>query len=813
MLNDLIKDVRSGLRSLLRSPGFTMVVVMTLALGMGASTAMFSVVDGVLLKPLSYPEPDRLVLIGLSESGLPPSYTSLPELMDLRDGTTTLEGVAGVQRSSLIISGEGNPERVSTARVTRGFLDLFGMRVALGRSFSPEEYDALEPQVVILSHELWMRRWAGDVSVLGRTIRTDEDRSGAFTLLTVVGILPEGFRPPEALATAAGAEAWLPLPTGPAAYATNRASRSLYIAGRLERGADIGAARRELEALSDDLRATYPTTYENAGGRRGFSAQPLVEATVASSRQMLLMLLGASALLLIIGCANAANLLLARAMERRRELSVRSALGASKARLVRQLLTESLLLATASGVLGALTAAGAVLALRTFEPSEVPRLDSLAVDGRPLAFAAASIVLTGVLFGLAPALFGSTRECATLAGAARGSEGRQALRLRSGLVVAETALAVVLVAGAGLLVNSFRAVANVDPGFVAEGVSYTEIGLPQDYQTDQERARFFATVVDEIAALPGVASAGVVADPPIGYTMWMPRVLLPDAEDGPAPSVPAHLVDGGFFETLGIRITKGRGFTELDGADSPPVAVVNESMARRFWPDGEPVGAQFRRGTNAPWVTVVGVSNDVRQEGLTTAAEPQYYVPFSQNGWFRYMNVVFKTRPGTDVPLEALRQAIHRVDGTIPFEGVTSMQHRISDSLKTRRFVTWLMASFALIALILATGGLYGTQRYAVERRTKEFGIRLAVGGLPASMMVQMVRYGVCLAAGGILVGLPVAVVASRLLDRLLFGVTATDPGTLATASALMLLGAALVAWIPARRVTRVDLVEVLRNE
>lgn len=812
-LESLAQDVRFGLKSLSRTPGFSLLVVLTLALGVGASTAMFSVVDGVLLRPLPYPEAERLVAAGFGSNAVPPTYTSLPEFIDLRDRTGSLEGLAGVQRSSMVIGGGGEPERVMIGNVTEGFLELFGVQMAAGRGFTEGEYRSTEPGVVVLSHGLWMRRWGGDLSLVGQTIRTDEDRSGSFRLLTVVGVLPPGFSPSPALQTAQGAEAWLPLNSGPAAYGENRTSRTLFIAGRLRAGIDLTTAKRDLEALSSELRSTYPTTYERPGGDLGMSVRSLTEATVADSRPMLLILLGAAAFLLLIGCANAANLILARAMERRRELALRSALGAGRGRLVRQLLTESLLIAALAGFVGVLTASGAVLAVRSFGPDAVPRLDSVGLDLRVLGFAMLATLCTGVIFGLVPALLGSAPGDANMVRGGRGGVSRGTQRLRSALVIGETALAVIVLAGAGLLINSYLAVARVDPGFVADGVSYTQVVPGPDYESDEQLAQFFADLANEVRGIPGVASAGIIADPPIGYTMWAPLVMLPDTPEESAPSVPAHLIDEGFLETMGVQIVQGRGLTALDGPASPPVAVINESMARQFWPDVDPIGERFRMSAASPWTTVVGVSNDVLQGGLTSAATSRFYVAFAQSGWFRYMNVVLKTRPGAEASIEALREAVHRVDPTVPFEGVTSMEQRISDSLRMRTFNTVLIVGFALVALVLATGGLYGTLRYVVERRTKEVGIRIALGGEPVRMIGVMLRHGIALAVGGIALGLPLAALTSRLVDALLFGVTPTDPQTLATVSALLLVVATVASYLPARRVARIDPVDVLRNE
>jgi len=556
-LESVVQDVRFGLKGLLRTPGFSVLVVLTLALGVGAGTAMFSVVDGVLLSPLPYPEAERLVSAGLGTSTIPPTYTSLPEFIDLRDRAGSLEDLAGVQRSSMVISGDDEPERVMTGNVTEGFFDLFGVKMSVGRGFVEEDYRSTEPQVVVLSHGLWMRRWGGDRSLVGQTIRTDEDRSGSFRLLTVVGVLPPGFTPPEALQTARGAEAWLPLHVGPVADEEDRTGRTLFIAARLKAGIDLAGAKRDLEALSTELRSTHPSIYDRPGSAMGLHVQSLTEATVAGSRPMLLILLGAAAFLLLIGCANAANLILARAMERRRELALRSALGAARGRLVQQLLTESLLIASVAGSVGVLTAFGAVRAVKAFGPDAVPRLDSVGLDLRALGFALLATLATGVAFGLAPALLGSVRGNADIVRGGRGGVSRATRRLRSVLVIGETALAVIVLAGAGLLINSYMAVARVDPGFVADGVSYTEVAPGTSYQSGKQLAQFFGDLANEVRGIPGVASAGIIADPPIiGYTMWAPTVTLPDTPEESAPHVAAHLVDEGFLETMGVRVLR-----------------------------------------------------------------------------------------------------------------------------------------------------------------------------------------------------------------------------------------------------------------
>lgn len=614
-MDALLRDLRYALRALRRSPGSTVLVILTLALGIGASTAIFSAVNRVLLRPLPYDDPSRLVFVGTTQGSRYPSYTSIPDFIDWKQRLTTLQGLAAAQVAGFAIVGEGTAERVSAARISPDFLSTLGVAPQLGRAFSAEEYRTGAEPVVLLSHSIWQRRWGGDPNVIGTTFSAEESRAGRGAF-RVVGVTPADFQAPQVVLPG-GAEIYMALPVDERAYARSRTSRSLRVIGRLKAGVSLEAAQREAGALAVAMAAQHVDANTSREGTLGIGVASLLGMTVGSAGDELLILLGASALLLLIGCANVANLLLARATGRAKEIAVRSALGARRGRVLRQLLTESTCLGVAGGIGGIVIAFAAVKAFRVVGPGDFPRLGEVCVDLPALAFALGLALITGMLFGLAPGHVSSRCEVSqTLReGTGRSSAAEGRTRLRSALVSAETALALVVLAGAGLLINSYLRLQSVELGFDPDDVSMMEIGLSRSYSSDEQRAAFFRELTDRVRAIPGVESVSSIVDPPIGYVMWAPPVVLEGPQEGEPPWIPAHMVGPDYFRTMGIRLLRGRGLTSGDDSGHPLVAVVNETMARELWPQGDALGRRIRLSPdpNAPWITVVGVANDIRQ--------------------------------------------------------------------------------------------------------------------------------------------------------------------------------------------------------
>jgi putative ABC transport system permease protein len=786
-----------------------------LALGIGASTAIFSAVYGVLLRPLPYEDASRLVYIGTSWNSPQPTFTSAPDFIDWKERIETVEGLAAATNVGFVLAEGDTPERLQAARVTPDFFRTLAVLPRMGRFFSPGEYVTGAEPVVILSHGLWQRRWGGDPNIIGTTIAGEESRSGR-AAFRVIGVLPSGFHGPAAMQLQ-DTEIWLALPVDGSAYAGSRTSRSLRVIGRLMPGVSIETARQELNEVGTAMAAEYPSVYRSSDGTLGIGVASLLEMTVGSTSTDLQILLAASALLLLIACANVANLLLARATERDREVAVRSALGAARGRIVLQFLTESVGLALLGGIGGIFIASGAVEAFSVINLADFPRRTAVTIDPVALAFALGLALVTALLFGLAPAILSSKSELsrALQVRGGLGSLTSGRTRLRNALVAAETALALVVLAGAGLLINSYVRLQGVDPGFDGENVLMMEVGLGKTYSTDEQRAAYYLELTERIAAIPTVLSAGSIVDPPMGPVMWAPPVYVSAREGEQPPWIPAHLVGPGYFETLEIQILRGRSFASNDAAGQPLVAIVNETMARDFWPGMDPVGQRFTmsRSPGAPPVTVVGVVNDVRQGSLASPRQREFYAPYAQHAWFGWNHIAVRTEADRAAMVSAMRQALADVDPTVPFDGVVAMSDRLSSSLQAPRFRTMLLAGFAIVALLLAAGGMYATMLYAVRRRTHEIGIRMALGGDAPTVLSMVLRQGMTVAAFGIVAGLAATVATSRVLESFLFGVESNDTATLVGVALIVAVSAALACYLPARRATRIDPVVALREQ
>jgi len=812
-MTTLFQDLRYGIRMLLRNPGFTIIAVLALTLGIGADTAIFSVVNGVLLRPLPYNESEKLIALSERSAVLEGMSIAYPNFLDWRAQNNSFENIGVFRRQSYNLTGIGEPERLVAGQVSADLFAVLKVNATLGRVFTNDEDQPGATPVAVLSHGLWQRRLGGDPGIIGQTLTLD---TRAFT---VIGIMPPTFDFPSRV------ELWTPV--GLRAKDPGWESRGnhpgLYAMARLKPGITIGQARDDMEIVAANLEKQYPDS--NTGNRA--SITPALENVVREIRTALLVLLSAVGFVLLIACANVANLLLARATNRQKEIAIRTALGASRTRIVRQLLTESMLLSFAGGALGLLLARAGVTLIVAISPNSIPRSTEIGLDPRVLAFTIAISVLTGMIFGLAPALQASKPDLnETLKDAGRGSTGRRRL-LRSGLVVSEVALTMVLLIGAGLMIRSFYRLQRVDPGFVADNLLTFNVSLPQKkYAEDQQRINFYQQLLQNLHGMPGVQSVAMATGLPLGNNGWQSGFWIegrPEPPQGQRPLTEVAFVSPGYFDTMRMTLLGGRNFTEQDvkpstppdpqhPAFSPPtVTIIDEDFARRYWPDEDPIGRQivFWGGK----VTVVGVVRRVKMEGLSTDSNRvQSYYPFLQNP-SGSMSIVLRTAGDPASLANVVRQQVLAIDPDQPIYSVQTMGQIWTDSIAPDRLYLMLLGTFAAVALVLAGVGIYGVMAYSVTQRTHEIGIRMALGARPGDVLGMVIRQGMTLAAAGLAIGLGGALLATRAMSSLLFGVSATDPLTFIVIS-IVLAGVALGAcFVPARRATKVDPMIALRYE
>jgi putative ABC transport system permease protein len=821
MIETLLRDLRYALGGLRRRPGFAAIAILTLGLGIGATSAIFSVVNGVLLRPLPYQRPDRLAMIYGHWVLKNQAELSVPEYWDMREQARSFARLGAFVDGTANLTGAGAPERLVVGYMTADVLPLLGTSPAIGRGISAEEDLPGRPTVVLLSDGLWRRRFGGDTSIVGRQIILDDGPA------TVIGVMPAGFQLPSHF-TGVPMEAWAPLALDPATDRSERGWHFLDVVGRLRDGVSLDAADHEVSALMMRMKETYPGKY--APEFNG-SAAAVGDMVMGSVRPAVLVLLGAVVLLLLIACANVAALLLARSEARSREIAIRAALGADGRRLVRQLLTESTLLALVGGGLGLILAAWGVQALVLAAPPSIPRIGAVGLDGRVLAFTVLVSLLTGVLFGLAPALHavGGDVGGALTDGGRGGTSGRPRVRFRSALVVGQIALALVLVTGSGLLIRSFVQLTHVDPGFDPGHLLTARVDLSSVRYGDNAKIRaFYDGFVRRIAALPGVTSAaGARALPMTGrldigdWSFVMEgRYSMPVR-----PEERRHgdwqVVTPEYFRTMGIPVVQGRGFEAQDNLTAPGVIILNQTLAKEVWPEGNAIGQRVLLGggaTDSVWRTVVGIVGDVRHRGLDATPRPEMYMPLAQfpagTGTVT-RSLYFTIRTAGDPALLAspLRATLASIDPDVPLADVQTMDDAFGSWAAERRLTMLIVSLFAGLALTLGAVGVYGVMAHLVVHRTREIGIRVALGALPGEILRLVAAQGTTIAVAGIGIGTLGSLAANRLLSGLLFHVRPTDPLTLAATGAILALVVAAATLVPALRATRVDPIEALRSE
>jgi putative ABC transport system permease protein len=832
-MQTLIQDLRFGARMLVKMPGFTLIAVLTLGLGIGANTAIFSVVDAVLLRTLPYPEADRLIFLWstFDSQGVATGGSATPDYRDWRDRNHTLEGLAGYYYGDFNLSSSSGPERLQGAYITHNLFNVLKVAPASGRLFTAEENQFGQHRVVLLSHSLWQRAFGGDRSLIGREIKLGGQNH------TVVGVMPQGMPFFNNLPVV---ELWTPMAFAPGDSMDTRNNHFVNLVGRLKPGVTVEHAQQEVSAIARQMEEQYP---ENKG--IGALIVPLQEQLTGDSRRGLLVLLGAVGFVLLVACVNVANLMLARAAARERELAIRASLGATRARIVRQIMIECLPLGLFGGALGVLLALWGIDLMTSLLPASLPRGNQISVNGRVLAFTSVLALLTVLFFGLLPALQrvkGDVHAALSEGGRSGIGGGRQG-RFRRLLVAAEIALALILLIGAGLMIRSFVKLRQVDLGFSARNVLTMRVPLPEAKYpiplsaTDPANPAglaFYDQLLARVEALPGVNAATVASLLPLAGSNWGKRFSI---EGRPAPpsldqvaGVSFALVSHDYFRTFGIPLRQGRPFTAQDNETSQRVAIINETLARRFFPGEDPVGKTIWMGppehlvppdlqtpeTRFPRRVIVGVAADVKGNNLNQPTSAQAYAPLHQyrrEGWTNTALLAVQTATVPEVMAAAVREQVRALDPDQPVTGIRTVNQMLDRSLSESKFSLWLLGLFAGVALLLAAIGIYGVMSYAVTQRTHEIGIRMALGAQTCDVLRLIISQGMVMVLVGVAVGIAGAWALTRVMSKLLFGVSPTDVPTFSFIAALLTLVALSACWIPARRATKVDPMVALRNE
>jgi putative ABC transport system permease protein len=806
-METLWQDARYGFRMLAKRPGFTIAAVLSLALGIGANTAIFSLVNAVLLRPLPFPQPDRLAMVweDASSIGFPRNTPAPANYVDWKTQTRTFEDMAAVFNQSYNLTGTGEPEKIEAYGVTANFLSLLGVRPALGRDFLPEEDTPDANRVALISHGLWQRRLGGDPGVTGSEILLDDRKH------TVIGVMPAGFQflDPEI-------DLWVPARLTKEALA-RRTSHYLQVVGRMKPGVTLEQAQSDIGAIMEKIRQDHPNETHDLGSL----VIPLHEMLAGDVRLALIVLLVAVGCVLLIACANIANLLLARATARRREIAVRTAMGASRLRLIRQLLTESLLLAVLGGVAGIGLAYLSFDFLKQMVPDSMAGATKLGIDIQVFGYALLLSVVTGLIFGLAPALQAAKLDLNEVLKQSGGRAGAgSGGRLRNFLVVAEVALAVMLLVGAGLLIKTFIRLRGLDVGLSSDNVLTMRTVLPRNrYPDAAKRAIFYQQVLERVRALPAVEAVGYTTAVPLTWRGGTNGFTIEGRTPEPNQDANHRQISPDYFQTMKIPLRAGRYFTDQDGPKSLAVAMINETMARQFWPGESPIEKRFKLGgpsSELPWLTVVGVVGDVKQMGLEAPVKAEMYFPYQQittQPFFAPRDLVIRTKGDPMKLVAAARQEVWAVDAQQPVSDIKLMDDILATEVAPRRLGMTLLTAFSALALGLASLGIYGVLSYTVTQRTQEIGVRMALGARPGDVLRMVMIYGMKLGVGGILIGVGASLLLTRWMSSILFGVSATDPMTFIVIPLLLGAVAGVASYLPARRAMKVDPMVALRYE
>ena len=807
IIGDLAQDLHYGLRMLVKNPSFTIVAVLALALGIGANSAIFSVVNTVLLRPLPYKNPGRLVMLWeeATHLGFPKNTPSPANFIDWRAQNTVFEAMAAMVERSFNLTGVGEPERFDGRRVSANLFDLLGVQPQLGRAFRAEE-DKPGSRVVILSNGLWQHRFGGDPRVIGQAVSLNGES------YTVIGVMPGSFQFPTRRD-----QLWVPLAFD-AKEAASRGNHFLEVIARMKPGVTLQQAQAEMSTIAARLAQQYPE--ENL--RVGSVVTALQEQVVGDIKPALLVLLGAVGFVLLIACANVANLLLARAAARQKEIALRLALGAGRSRLTRQFLTESVLLAVIGGAVGLLLSIAGLRVLKTFIPDTISQAQAISIDAKVLVFTGLVALVTGIIFGLAPAMQVSHLDIndTLKEGGRDAAGGTRGNRIRALLVIGEIAVSFVLLMGAGLLINSFMHLRNLHPGFRANHLLTMKIPLSEVKYPDKERrSPFYAEVLRRVQALPGVQSAAVAGNLPLTYDGDSMPIGIEGRTDPPPdqrPDVILRVVGPGYFSTMGIPLVRGRDFSEQDKADSARVVIVSEKTARHFWPGENPIGKRLKPGStnrNIPWIEIIGVVKDVRQNDFVSEPKMQMYMPYQQLNSFAPNALVVRTNVEPLSLTGAVRNAIWAVDKDQPVSNLRSMDEIVSEAVARQRFSMLLLGIFAALAMVLAAVGIYGVMSYSIAQRTREIGLRIALGAQKSDVLKMILRQGLRFVAAGLAIGLAASFVLTRVMASLLFGISATDPATFVSISLMLIAVALLASYIPAVRAMKIDPMLALRYQ
>ncbi len=797
-----MNDLRYAFRQLIASPGFTAVAILTLALGIGACTAIFSVVNGVLLRPLDYPQPDQIVVV--RETNLPqfPEFSvAPPNFLDWQKQTKSYSAIAAYKGDQVNLTGEGEPQKLVGLKTTAEYFKVFGVQPVLGRTYLPEEDAVGKNHVAVLSNPFWQRVFGGEKNVIGRTVQLNNET------YTIIGVAPPEFGQQNKV------DVWMPIAfTAEERSNIYRGAHYLGVVGRLKPRASAAQADAELKILAAQLARQYPDS------NKGWSAfvMPMLDHSVRDVRVVLYTLLGAVGCVLLIACANIANLLLARATARHRELSIRAALGASRVRLVRQLLTESVLLALCGGAAGLLAANWGLAALLALAPEDLPRASEIHVNAAVLIFSLLLSVVTGVIFGVAPAwLAAHTDMNESLKQGSRGSTDARG-RLRGALVVTEVAFALVLLGGAGLLARSFMRLTHVDPGFNPNHATVLSLALPEKkYEKNEQQVAFADTLLEKLRALPGVQQVGLTqALPLLGDWVFTFEIAgRPKLAPSDQPNTNFYAVTPDYFRAMGIPLIRGRLFTPQDDAKAPHVALINATMAKQFFPNEDPIGKQIKPGGGEDtFLQIVGIVGDLKQYGVDKETTAQTYEPFAQHP-FNTLNIVLRTTGSAAALGSALRPAVYSVDKDQPIGKIQPLAGIVAETIAKQRFAMTLLIVFALVALVIAAVGIYGVMAYTVAQRRGEIGIRMALGAQARDVLNLILSSGGKLVGLGLLVGLVATCLATRAMGSILFQTSAFDPLTLGAITLLLAAVALVACLLPAHRATRVNPIEALRSE